>query len=235
MDYLALDIETTGLSPEKDRMIEIGAVKYRQGRPDGQFSCLIHTYQALPQRIVQLTGITEEMLAGGREEKDAVLEFLEFAEDMPVLLGHNILFDYSFLKVAAHRHGKEFERLGLDTLQFSRNLHPELPGRSLAAMCSFYGIVQENAHRAVDDAVSAHRLYECLFREFSEYDGFRPVPLFYKEKKREPMTPKQKKYLIDLLRYHKIEFTQEMELLSKSEASRLIDRIILTNGRMTGH
>ena len=232
MDYLALDIETTGLSPEKDRIIEIGAVKYRDGKQEDSFSCLIQNIQPLPWRIVELTGITDEMLAGGRKEEEAILAFLEFAEDMPVLLGHNILFDYSFLKVTALRHGKGFERSALDTLQFSRILHPELSSRSLAAMCSYYGIQQEHAHRAVEDAISAHRLYECLQQKFPQFDGFRPTPLCYKEKKREPITPKQKKYLIDLLKYHKIEFTQDMEQLSKSEASRTIDKIILEKGRI---
>lgn len=234
MDYLAVDIETTGLSPEKNRIIEIGAIKYQEGIKTGEFSCLIRIYQALPPRIAKLTGITDEMLADGWDENTAICKFLEFAKDIPILLGHNINFDYSFLKVAACRHKRQFECMGLDTLALSRNLHPELSSRSLAAMCSFYGILQENAHRAIDDAISASRLYKCLLQEFPEYSGFQPQPLFYKEKPRTPMTAKQKKYLIDLLKYHKIEFTQEMEQLSKSEASRLIDRIILKNGRIAG-
>lgn len=231
-DYLALDIETTGLSPEKDRIIEIGAVKYINGEQTDEFSCLVRTYQQLPPRITELTGITEEMLAGGREEKDAVTAFLAFAEDMPVLLGHNIIFDYSFVKMAALRYGMEFERQGLDTLSFAKKLHPELESRALTALCAHYGIVQEHAHRATEDAVSAHRLYRALAAEFPDYDGFTAQPLFYRPKKQEPMTPKQKKYLMALLKQHGLEYTHDMELLTKSDASRLIDRLIFVNGRL---
>lgn len=231
-DYLALDVETTGLSPQKDRIIEIGAVKYINGESAGEFSCLVRTCQQLPPRITELTGITEEMLADGWEEKDAVTAFLDFAQEMPVLLGHNIIFDYSFVKTAALRCGMEFERQGLDTLMLAKKLHPELESRTLTALCAHYGIVQERAHRATEDAVSAHRLYWALAAAFPDYDGFAAQPLFYQPKKQEPMTPKQKKYLMALLRQNGLEYTQDMEALTKSDASRLIDRLILANGRL---
>ena len=231
-DYIALDLETTGLSPEKDRIIEIGAVKYVNGEPQQEFATLVKTYQLLPERITALTGITEEMLADGMEERDAVLAFLEFAGETPVLLGHNIGFDYSFVKMAALRYGRSFECDGLDTLRFAKAHHPELESRTLTALCAHYGIAQEHAHRAVDDSVSAHRLYLAMLDEFPEGDGFFAVPLVYKPKKQEPMTPKQNKFLRDLLWFHGMEYTREMELLTKSDASRLIDKLILAKGRM---
>ena len=230
-EFLAVDLETSGLSPEKDRIIEIGAVKYRGEKAVETYSCLVRLVDKLPERITELTGITQEMLEQqGISEQEAVLGFLEFAQDSPVLLGHNIGFDYSFLKVAALRYGKNFERQGMDTLKLSRELHPELPSRTLEAMCNHYHIVQEQAHRATEDAQNAWRLYRCLKNAFPEQE-LTPVPLIYHEKKREPMMPKQKKYLLDLLKYHRIEFTQEMELLTKSEASRLIDKIIREHGQ----
>lgn len=230
-DYLALDLETTGLNPERDRIIEIGAVKYKNGKAAGEFSCLVRTYQPLPEKIAALTGITEEMLAGGCDEKTAITEFLTFAKEMPVLLGHNISFDFSFLKAAAVRYGMRFEREALDTLRFAKKLHPELESRALTALCAHYGIVQKCAHRAVEDAVSAHRLYAALVEEFPDYDGFVTQRLSYQPKKQAPMTPKQKKYLGDLLRQYGMEYTPEMEFLSKSDASRFIDRLIFTKGR----
>lgn len=230
-DYLAVDIETTGLSPERDGIIEIGAVRYKDSEPCGEYSCLIRTERLLPQRITELTGITREMLEEhGIPEREAVLGFLEYGRDIPVLLGHNILFDYSFLKTAALRFGMEFERSGLDTLAFARALHPELESRSLAALCGHYRIEQEQAHRAAADALSAQRLYSALCREFPDY-SFSAVPLCYRPKKQQPMTARQKKYLQDLLRHCSMEYTDELELLSKSDASRLIDRLILTKGR----
>ncbi|MBQ9120536.1 MAG: 3'-5' exonuclease [Lachnospiraceae bacterium] len=229
-EFLALDLETSGLSPEKDRIIEIGAIKYRGEQAIDTYSCLICLPEKLPERIVALTGITDEMLAQGLPEREAILGFLEFAKDMPVLLGHNITFDYSFLKVAALRYGQSFERQGMDTLLLSRRLHTELPSRTLEAMCVHYGIEQKQAHRALDDAKTAWELYRCLRKEFPEQELY-PAPLIYHEKKREPITPKQKKYLLDLVKYHKIEFMQEIDLLTKSEASRMIDKIILAHGQ----
>lgn len=229
-EFLALDLETSGLSPEKDRIIEIGAVKYCGEQITGTYSCLVQLSEKLPERITALTGITDEMLAQGISEREAVLGFLEFAKDSPVLLGHNITFDYSFLKVAALRYGLNFERQGMDTLLLSRTLHPELESRTLEAMCRHYQIRQEHAHRAWEDAQTAWQLYQCLRREFPAHEMV-SAPLVYHEKKRQPITPKQKKYLIDLLKYHKIEFTQEIERMTQSEASRMIDKIILTHGQ----
>ena len=104
--------------------------------------------------------------------------------------------------MAALRYGLVFEREALDTLAFAKKLHPELKSRSLSALCAYYGIVQEHAHRAVDDAVCAHRLYLALRRKFPDYGEFVAQPLSYKPKKQEPMTARQKKYLGDLLRHH---------------------------------
>ena len=72
-DYLALDLETTGLSPDKDRVIEIGAVKYHEGKRKEQYSCLVRIGMPLPERITKLTGITQEMLAEGVSEQEANL------------------------------------------------------------------------------------------------------------------------------------------------------------------
>lgn len=233
MDYLALDLETTGLSPNKERIIEIGAVKYRADMPEEEFTCLIRSCQPLPQLVAELTGITRELLnEQGEAEETAIRRFFEFAEDMPVLLGHNILFDYSFLKHAASRYGIEFERQGLDTLRFAKILLPELESRKLSDLCSYYGIQPIRSHRALEDAYSAARLFDHLRSEFPEYDGFRAEPLYCRVPKLRPVTAKQKKYLTDLMNYHGMGNASDLDELSQSEASRRIDQIILTHGRM---
>ena len=232
-DYLAVDLETTGLSPQKDRIIEIGAVKYRDGEVIDTFSTLVKTYQMLPERITDLTGITAQMLEKeGVEEEEAILEFLKFAEGCTVILGHNVGFDFGFLKVTAERYGRDFERPALDTLRFAKVLYPELASRTLSAMCEYFGIVQHNAHRAVEDAVSAHLVYQGMLAEFPEYDGFTAVPMTVRVKKQEPMTPRQKNYLQTLLAHHGMEYSAQMDRMTKSDASRLIDKLILTKGRM---
>ena len=106
--------------------------------------------------------------------------------------------------------------------------------KSLTALCCHYGIVHEHAHRAVDDACAAMELYLRLSRDFpdSPPELFEPFPLTYKVKKQGPVTPAQKGYLNDLVKYHKIALDVSVDTLTKNEASRLIDKIISTHGRI---
>lgn len=234
MRFTAIDIETTGLGPEKARIIEIGAVKYVNGEQRETFSTLVHPQLAeLPARITALTGITKEMLAGAPGEAEAMDMLLHFLEGESVLLGHNIPFDYSFLKVAAGRLGKAFEYEGIDTLVLARLCRPELPHKTLAAMCEEYAITTECAHRAYEDAVAAAELYFSLQEQFLKQEPvwFLPKPLIYHQKKTEPATKKQCSYLQGLIAMHRLELKPEYKTLTKSEASRLIDQILAKYGR----
>lgn len=233
MNFLAIDIETTGLSPVKDRIIEVAAVRYEDGLETERFTQLIHPGIKLPEHITSLTGITDEMLKDARKEKDVILDFLDFAKE-DVLLGHNVLFDYSFLKTAANRYQYEFERQGIDTLLLSRTCKGDLEKKNLDAMCEYYQITRKCSHRALEDAIAAAELYKKLYEECSlTYEHvFHSVPLTYKVLKQEPITQKQKKYLLDLVNYHKIEVPAGYEDFTKSMASRFIDKTILQYGRM---
>jgi len=231
VEYVAVDLETTGLSPYKAKIIEIGAVRYRDGQEREHFSMLLDPECAVPEKISLLTGIRQEMLAGMPKEEEALEAFLEFAGNS-VLLGHNLRFDYSFLKYAFAKKHQSFERYGIDTLEIARKYLPELPGRSLPELCVYYGIDSGNSHRALDDARSAARLYERLKENFGESAA---KPLVYPVKKPSPMTAAQKNYLNDLIKYHKIQSSVCYESMTKSEASRMIDRIILEYGKPAGH
>ena len=96
---IAIDVETTGISPEKERIIEIGAFRPETGEV---FRTLIQPGRPLPERITELTGITDDMLVVAPEEKEAIGALLEFMGDDNVLLGHNISFDHSFIVQAIH-------------------------------------------------------------------------------------------------------------------------------------
>ncbi len=230
--YLAVDIETTGLSPEQDRIIEIGAVRYIEGTAKEEFSMFVNPERMLPERIQNLTGITDEMLNDAPKEKEAIKKFLEFCDGW-ILLGHNLPFDYSFLKTAAIRNEVDLGQRGIDTLALCRTLHSELSTRNLAAMCSYYGIVNERAHRALEDAKAAAKLYECLIERFgtNHSELFQETLFQYHPKKQEPITQKQKKYLLGLIQQYQLNLEQEVDQLTKSEASRKIDHIISTYGR----
>lgn len=234
MRFTAIDIETTGLGPEKAKIIEIGAVKYDDGKQIELFSTLVNPQIAgIPERITGLTGITDEMVKEAPGEADAMHSLLRFLEGEEVLLGHNVLFDFSFLKVAAGRLGESFEYLGLDTLSIARACHPELPGKTLAAMREVYGIATERAHRAFEDACVAAELFHRMQERFGEEkkEWFEPKPLYYRPKKTEPVTKRQCSYLQGIIAMHGLDLTPDYETLTKSEASRLIDTLLAKYGR----
>lgn len=227
---VAIDVETTGISPEKERIIEIGAFRPETGEV---FRTLVHPGRPLPEHITQLTGITDEMLLGAPEEAVAIGALLEFLQGDTILLGHNISFDHSFLVQAIRRCGyEEPQFLGIDTLKLSRVLCPELPNKKLETMVAHFGLTNERAHRAFEDARVTVELYQCLKSMQKEQELFAPVPLFFKAKKTEPMTQKQRSFLSAILKYHHLEEKYSMESLSKSEASRMIDKLLLAYGRV---
>ena len=185
--YVTLDLETTGLEPKKDRIIEIGAVKVQGGMVTGEYATLVNPRMEIPERITALTGISDEMVQGKPYVREALEGLLEFCENLP-LLGHNLMFDYSFVKHNAVNLDMDFEKEGMDTLKLSRILLPDLPSRSLQNLRVHYQIPQGDAHRALEDARTTYKLYERLRQEYEEQhpELFCPVPLFYKVKKRGP-------------------------------------------------
>lgn len=238
--FIAVDIETTGLNPQSDCILEIGGVKVVEGEIKETFSKLINPQIQIPRRITEITGIDDAMVKGAETVETVMEQFLEFAGE-GILLGHNVKFDYSFLKVNADKMGHSFARNGIDTLYIARTLLPELESKSLASLCVHYGIENPCAHRAFEDAQTAAKLYFKLQEEFLEKNqaAFLPRELYYKIKKEEPITKKQKNYLLDLLKYHKIQGEAiwntvdfQIDSLSKREASKKIDEIILHYGRI---
>lgn len=231
-DYVAVDLETTGLSPKLDKIIEIGAIKVRNGQAVQVYETFINPGRPIPERITQVTGISDDMVADAPYIEDVISGFAEFEEGLP-LLGHNLMFDYSFLKVNAVNSRIEFERKGIDTLKIARIHLSSLPSRRLDSLCEHFGIADENHHRAVNDAAAALELYKILCELYeNESEEFIPSALSYKSKRQSPITEKQMKYIMDLAAYHRLNIDYEVQKLSKSEASRIIDKIILEHGRI---
>lgn len=232
-NYLAVDIETTGLDPKRDRIIEIGAIRVIDGIETAQFHTMVNPHQNLEQRITDLTGITDEMVETAPDIGDIIGDFIEFCGELPIL-GHHVIFDYSFLKRAAVNQRMTFERDGMDTLKLCRLMMPSEEKKNLAAACSFYGIEREGAHRALGDARDAHHLFEKLFFLADEQQraGFVPKPLIYKVKREQPASKKQKEDLRYLLKYHKIDLPVQIDHLSRNEVSRITDQVISQYGRV---
>ena len=110
-DFVVLDLETTGLTPKTDRILEIGAIKVVDGEIKERYSTFINPQMEIPRRITELTGITGDMVKDAPLREEAVRGLVEFCQDLP-LLGHNILFDYSFVKHDAVNLGLAFEKRG---------------------------------------------------------------------------------------------------------------------------
>lgn len=230
-DYVALDLETTGLNPKEDCIIEIGAVKVQKGRQAEELSVFVKPDRLLPDRVTRLTGITQEEADGGMETDEAVSKTLDFIGGLP-LLGHSILFDYSFLKKAAVNRGLAFEKEGVDTLRLARRFLPGLERKRLCDLCEYYGIVYR-AHRALEDARAAGILYQKLAEQFytKDREAFAPRRLLYKAKKDTPATKAQKEQLYRLAGRHKLIIDYREDRLTRSQASRMIDRILSEYGR----
>lgn len=230
--YIAVDIETTGLDPKTERIIEIGAVRVIDGREEEHFHKMIDPHRTLESRIVELTGINDEMLKEAEELVDVLPEFLEFCGELP-LLGHHVIFDYSFLKRAAVNMGLTFDKNGLDTLKICRCFMPGEEKKNLEAACRYYAVERGQAHRALSDAIDAHRLYQVMLIKYGSErpEVFRGTPLIYKVKKEQPASKRQKEDLRDLLKYHRIDVLVQIDDLSRNEVSRLKDKIISQYGR----
>ncbi len=229
-DYIALDIETTGLDPKTDKIIEIGAARVRAGQVGETFCTLVNPARRLEERITELTGITDDMLADAPYIDTVIGRFLDFvSEDM--ILGHSVRFDYAFLKRAAVNGKLVFEKQGIDTLKLARSCLRELPSRRLGALCEYYQIAH-NAHRALGDALAAHELYRRMCGQFEEAAAAKPFRLEYKVKKEGPITPAQKERLLRMLAYYQVSPDCEIDRMTKNEASRMMDKLILRYGRM---
>lgn len=228
LNATVIDLEMTGLNPRTEKIIEIGAVRIRDGRMTETFSELVYPGRKLNKEAVEITGITDEMLKGCplfSDVADSLLEFL--GED--VLVGHNIIFDYSFLKKSILNEkpkGTDFERQGIDTLKIARRFLPGEQKKTLTQLCSFYGIAY-HAHRALDDAIATAKLYDKLREEFFDRgpDIFEPKPLVYQVKKESPVMAKQIAQITRLLTEYDIECPYELDKMTKNEASRYYDRL----------
>ena len=225
--YIAFDVETTGLNPQINEIIEIGALKVRDGHVAERFMEFICPKERISDTITNLTGITNEMVADARSGSEVISDFLRFCED-DVLIGHNVGFDYSFMKTGASLCGLSFEKSGIDTLKIAQTALASLPSKSLSDLCAYYQIENKSAHRAYHDALATAKLYQTLAHYF-EADFpllFQPVQLTYKAKKQQPATDKQLAFLMKLCRRKKTQPTWNPDTLTRSKASKLIDSLL---------
>ena len=156
-EFVAFDIETTGLNAQNDRMTEIGAIRFSGGNIIDTFSTFVDPERHIPADITQLTGIRDSDVAGAPSEEEAMKQFIDYIGDRPII-AHNAHFDVGFMTAAALRHGLKFSPVFLDTLALSQALLPELKRFKLDIVSNHLKLPQFNHHRATDDAMVVARI-----------------------------------------------------------------------------
>lgn len=160
-DYVVFDLETTGLSPARDEMIELSGLKVNGGVVVDTFSTLINPGRKIPAQASRVNGITDAMVADAPVLDDVLADFLAFSGSY-VLVGHNIQsFDLKFISYAACRlYGKTIVNDYIDTLYMSRRCLPQLTSHKLVDVSAYFHISCDGAHRALNDCIMNQLCYE---------------------------------------------------------------------------
>lgn len=168
--FICFDIETTGLSAARDKITEIGAVKVENGVITDTFSTFANPEMPIPQKITQLTGITDDMVKDAPSQSEAVGAFLEFAGDN-VLVAHNAPFDTSFIAKVCEDMGREYNYTSIDTVAISRAILTDIKNCKLDTVAKFLRLGDFNHHRATDDAEMLARIFINLCQRLTDDYG----------------------------------------------------------------
>ena len=169
--FVVFDLETTGFSAEVDRIIEIGAVKIKNGEIVDNFSKFVNPKIPIPFRIEKLTGINDSMVMKAEPIEKILPEFLEFCGDA-VMVAHNAGFDTSFIINNAERLGIKYDPTIMDTVLLAQFVIPNLHNYKLDTLCKHLAVSLENHHRAVDDAQATAYIYLKMVKMLEERDIF---------------------------------------------------------------
>ena len=168
--FVVFDLETTGLSRFKDRITEIGAVRVENGKITEEYNQLVNPEMVISEKIIEITGITNEMVEDCPKIEEVLPGFLEFCKDS-ILVGQNTDFDIGFIKENCHRLGYEFKPIYLDTLPMARALFSDMKKFSLDKIARKLEIPAFNHHRASDDARATAQIFIKMFERIMQMDG----------------------------------------------------------------
>ena len=166
-EFIAFDLETTGLSARNDTIIEIGAVLMKNGQELDRFQTFVDPGVPLQKHITDLTGITDDMLKRAPDLKQAMTQFVEFVADR-VLVAHNADFDTGFIRAACNKLGIEYGFTSADTLVLAQNLLPDLNKHKLDIVANALSLPEFTHHRAADDAVICGLIMVRLLEKLKE-------------------------------------------------------------------
>lgn len=167
-DYVLVDIETTGFSPVKDEIIEIGAIKVEKNKIINKYNELIKINENLSHFTTKLTGITDEMLQTGKEISEVLKDFIHFTGDS-VIIGHNVTFDLGFLSYNCKKYlNFNLNNDYVDTMCIARKLVPNSINYKLGTLANFFNVSYEGAHRGLKDVEITYEVYNNL-RKINRY------------------------------------------------------------------
>ncbi len=236
-NYVVVDLEMTGLSSYRDKIIEIGAVKVAGGEVLEEYQTLVNPNVPIESKIIEITGITEEMIAGKPYVGEILQDFFHFVGDSPII-GHNLRFDYSFLMQAAYDNNmKEYadrKWFGIDTLKIARMCLDKECSKTLESLGTLFQIRDDNHHRALNDALVTKGVYEALCR-FYEKDGriFAPEELLYKPKKDRKPSKREIQYVEKLIARLGVIPDVDISVMTQSELSRYANKLIVNRNIQT--
>ena len=161
-NYVLVDIETTGLSPRTDEIIEIGAIKVKENKIIDTYNTLIKIDRNLNPFITKLTGITNKMLETGKETDKALEEFVNFTGN-EIIMGHNVNFDINFiydkcLSYLDYYLSNDF----VDTMRIAKHILPDIQNYKLGTLANYFGVDYRSAHRGLKDVEITYEVYNKL-------------------------------------------------------------------------
>lgn len=164
-DYVSIDIETTGFSPTFDEIIELGAVKYRNGVEVDTFSSLVNPYVLIDDFVSQMTGITNEMLASAPPLEEVLPKYIDFLGD-DILVGHNIHFDVNFIYDACENLNlPPFDNDFIDTMRLAKRMYKELNNHKLDTLINFFSLPPRTLHRGLGDCELTAKCYQKMLED----------------------------------------------------------------------
>ena len=165
--YCVFDLETTGLSFRTEKITEIGIMKIKNGEVIDEFSSFVNPEKPIPQKVIDVTHITDDMVANAPKIQELLPKILEFMGDS-VLVGHNVDFDIGFLKHNCKQFGYELDNTYVDTLRLAKDLFPEYKKYKLGIIAENLGIKVDVAHRALDDVDTTVKVFNIMLDMLKE-------------------------------------------------------------------
>ncbi|MGD9567467.1 MAG: DNA polymerase III subunit alpha [Sedimentibacter sp.] len=165
--YCVLDLETTGFSPNTEKITEIGIMKLQDGKVIDEFACFVNPEKPIPARVVEVTNITDDMVKNAETIHKVFPKMLDFLGDS-VLVAHNAEFDINFLKHNALNLGYNFDYTYVDTLSLAKELFPDYKTYKLGRIAKNLGITVEVAHRALDDVGTTVKIFNVMLDKLKQ-------------------------------------------------------------------